>query len=45
LAQNGLLVRGDPRYVFNREGRRYWFPDATHREAFLATSVETPTRR
>jgi len=45
LAQNGLLVRGDPRYVFNREGRRYWFPDATHREAFLATSLETPTRR
>ena len=45
LAQNGLLVRGDPRYAFSREGRRYWFPDPTHREAFLATSAENPSRR
>jgi hypothetical protein len=44
-ARNGLLVRGDPRYVFNSEGRRYWFPDATHREAFLAALAENPTRR
>jgi YHS domain-containing protein len=45
LAQNGLLVRGDPRYVFSRQGRRYWFPDATHREAFLAALTDLPTRR
>ncbi len=47
LAENGILVRGDPRYELNREGRHYWFPDATHREAFIsaASSSEPPTRR
>ncbi len=47
LAQNGLLVRGDPRYDLSREGRRYWFPDPTHREAFRSATAEsqTTTRR
>ena len=47
LAQNGLLVRGDPRYDLSHEGRRYWFPDASHRDAFLSAtaSTETTTRR
>jgi YHS domain-containing protein/thiol-disulfide isomerase/thioredoxin len=47
LAQNGLLVRGDPRYDLAREGRRYWFPDVSHRDAFLSAtaSKETTTRR
>ncbi|MGZ3336068.1 MAG: thioredoxin family protein [Isosphaeraceae bacterium] len=43
LAQNGLLVRGDPRYDLSREGRRYWFPDPSHREAFLSASASTQT--
>jgi YHS domain-containing protein len=43
LAQNGLLVRGDPRYDLNREGRRYWFPDPSHREAFLSATAPAPT--
>ena len=41
LAQNGLLVRGDPRYDLSREGRRYWFPDPSHREAFLSALAST----
>ena len=45
LSQNGVLVRGDPRIELNREGRRYWFPDPTHREAFLASSSSSTTRR
>ncbi len=49
LAQNGLLVRGDPRFDLSREGRRYWFPDPSHRDAFLSSpataSTETTTRR
>ena len=49
LAQNGLLVRGDPRYDLSREGRRYWFPDPSHRDAFLSAlasaSTQTTTRR
>ena len=44
LAQDGTLVRGDPQYDLNRNGRRYWFPDPTHRQAFLA-AVESPTAR
>ena len=43
LAQDGVLVRGDPQYDLNRDGRRYWFPDPTHREAFLA-AVESVGR-
>jgi YHS domain-containing protein len=35
--ERGLLVRGDPRHEVAREGRRYWFPDPAHRDAFLAT--------
>jgi YHS domain-containing protein len=44
ITQTGVLVRGDPRIELNREGRRYWFPDSTHREAFLASS-SSATRR
>jgi YHS domain-containing protein/thiol-disulfide isomerase/thioredoxin len=36
LAETGLLVRGDPSYAISRDGLRYWFPDRTHRAAFLA---------
>ena len=35
LRDTGLLVRGDPRHEVACEGRRYWFPDADHRAAFL----------
>ena len=45
LAQDGVLVRGDPQYDLNRDGRRYWFPDPTHREAFLATVESSAARR
>ncbi|QEH32877.1 Thiol:disulfide interchange protein DsbD [Aquisphaera giovannonii] len=46
LSQQGLLVRGDPRVELNREGKRYWFPDASHREAFVATaSASSGTER
>jgi YHS domain-containing protein len=41
LAQDGLRVPGDPRYELSREGRRYWFPDPSHREAYLAAFAET----
>jgi YHS domain-containing protein/thioredoxin-related protein len=37
IRESGLLVRGDPRHEVAREGRRYWFPDPGHREAFLAS--------
>jgi YHS domain-containing protein len=36
LGETGLLVRGDPRVAITRDGLRYWFPDPTHRAAFLA---------
>ncbi len=45
ITQNGVLVRGDPRIELSREGRRYWFPDSTHREAFLASSASSPATR
>jgi YHS domain-containing protein len=35
--ESGLLIRGDPRHEVARLGLRYWFPDSTHRDAFLAT--------
>ncbi len=38
LRDSGLLVRGDPRHELARDGRRFWFPDPTHREAFLASN-------
>jgi len=37
IREKGLLVRGDPRHEVARAGRRYWFPDTSHRDAFLAT--------
>ena len=38
LGETGLLVRGDPKYAITRDGRRYWFPDPSHRDAFLAAN-------
>jgi YHS domain-containing protein/thiol-disulfide isomerase/thioredoxin len=35
-AREGLLVRGVPRYSLTRDGRRYFFPDRSHLEAFQA---------
>lgn len=52
LGESGLLVRGDPRFAITRDGRRYWFPDSSHRAAFLeanpsataaGSSPSTPT--
>ena len=37
IRESGLLVRGDPRHEVARAGRRYWFPDASHRDAFLTS--------
>ncbi len=47
LSETGLLVRGDPKYEITREGRRYWFPDPSHRDAFLTAASSNPatTRR
>jgi YHS domain-containing protein len=45
LGEAGLLVRGDPKYGITREGRRYWFPDSSHRDAFLAATGTATTRR
>ena len=45
LAESGELIRGDPRYDLTQGGRRYWFPDPTHREAFLSASTSTSPRR
>ncbi len=38
LGETGLLVRGDPKCAVTRDGRRYWFPDDTHRAAYLAAA-------
>ncbi len=38
LSATGLLVRGDPKYEVSRDGRRFWFPDPSHRQAFLAAT-------
>jgi YHS domain-containing protein len=45
LTQDGLEVPGDPRYELCREGRRYWFHDPAHREAFLSASPSTASQR
>ncbi len=37
IRDNGLLVPGDPRHEVALRGRRFWFPDSGHREAFLTT--------
>jgi thioredoxin-related protein/YHS domain-containing protein len=37
IEQSGLLVRGDSRHEIIRDGRRYWFPDLAHRDAFLTS--------
>jgi YHS domain-containing protein/thiol-disulfide isomerase/thioredoxin len=38
LGETGLLIRGDPKCAITRDGLRYWFPDPTHRAAFLAAN-------
>jgi YHS domain-containing protein len=45
LTERRLLIRGDPRVELTREGRRYWFPDPSHREAFLAAAESSASRR
>lgn len=45
IAEDGRYVRGDPRYTLTRQGRSYWFPDTTHRDAFLALSGVESTYR
>lgn len=35
--QDGLLVQGDPHFGLIRSGKEYWFPDDSHRSAFLAS--------
>ena len=37
IRDSGLLVRGDPNHEVTRDGRRFWFPDESHRGAFLAS--------
>jgi YHS domain-containing protein len=37
VRESGLLVRGDPRHEFARAGKRYWFPDDSHRDAYVAS--------
>ena len=37
IRESGLLVRGDPRHEVTVLGRRYWFPDISHRDVFLAS--------
>jgi hypothetical protein len=39
IQESGLLVRGDAKHEVHRDGRRYWFPDLAHREAFLSASA------
>jgi YHS domain-containing protein len=47
VSETGLLVRGDPKFEITRGGRRYWFPDPSHRDAFLTAASSNPatTRR
>ena len=35
IRTSGLLVLGSPRHEVSHDGRRYWFPDSSHRDAFL----------
>ena len=37
IRESGRFVRGDPGHELARGGRRFWFPDASHRDAFLAS--------
>lgn len=45
--QDGLLVQGDPHFGLIRSGKEYWFPDDSHRSAFLASlpADKSTTRR
>jgi YHS domain-containing protein len=37
IRESGLIVRGDRSHEVARHGWRYWFPDESHRVAFLAS--------
>jgi YHS domain-containing protein len=37
IREFGILIPGDPQHEVARGGLRYWFPDSTHRDAFLAS--------
>ncbi len=37
IHESGLLVRGDSQFEATLDGRRYWFPDLSHRDAFLTS--------
>ncbi|WP_337174388.1 thioredoxin family protein [Paludisphaera sp.] len=45
LAERGEAVPGDPRYCLVVGGRRFWFPDESHRGAFLALAPAGRIRR
>jgi YHS domain-containing protein len=45
LAESGERVRGNPRYSLTQDGRRFWFPDSSHRSAYLALAPSSSIRR
>ncbi|KAJ3048203.1 hypothetical protein HK102_012749, partial [Quaeritorhiza haematococci] len=45
LDAEGLAVPGDPRYSLTQGGRRYWFPDESHRAAFMSLAPSQTIRR
>jgi YHS domain-containing protein len=45
LDAEGLAVPGDPRYSLTQGGRRYWFPDESHRSAFMSLAPSRSIRR
>ncbi|MBN9262140.1 MAG: ATP-binding cassette domain-containing protein [Hyphomicrobium sp.] len=45
LAERGEAVPGDPRYSLSEEGRRFWFPDEAHRDAFMSLAPSDTIRR
>ena len=45
LAERGEAVPGDPRYSLAQGGRRFWFPDEAHRDAFMSLAPSDTIRR
>lgn len=45
LAERGEVVPGDPRYSLSQGSRRFWFPDESHRSAFMSLAPSTTIRR
>lgn len=45
LAERGEAVPGDPRYSLSEQGRRFWFPDEAHRDAFMSLAPSDTIRR